>query len=94
MVNGEELLKEARIKFKKGVRFDNSNIIPDTGIRNKISDGDPYFCKSPSSKSYEFTGTIGICYNGGNMTIYKDGNWANVIELPKEVNKELIIEIW
>lgn len=84
-INKEDLLEEAKRRYPIGTRFDNFNIYSWTGSRNKISDGIPYW------ENYKQQDEIRVCKNDGNMTIYKDGVWADIIEDVKSV--ELPIEL-
>lgn len=77
------LLEEAKIKFPKGTKFRNKNIIPHCDSVCVVKRGWIEYINP--------TRILVECHNGINYTIYKDGVWAEIIELPKPLELNALI---
>lgn len=74
------LMAEAEMRFYKGVKFDNSNIIDSHIIGSYVvSTGNLRWCRSGE----DIIKTNGVDPNTGTWTIYKNGEWANNFKKPE-----------
>lgn len=83
----KKLLEEAKKRYPVGCKF------------KTIIYGNIYISKGSIRQQMNSENNISMfveenSFDNISASCYYNGQWAEIIELPKEVNKELIIEIW
>lgn len=71
-LNPEDYIEEAKRRFPAGTVFNNNNLIPDVINDQAVS-------SNPKYKKYGEYEILVSTLNGADFTIWKNGEWANVI---------------
>lgn len=92
MLTKKELLEEAKKRYPIGTVVISLN----SAYQKDVMKIGSFLHHTQTKNEIYFEGSYDIegIYKGYNPCVYMEGEWAKIVELPKEVNKELIIEIW